>query len=99
MPVPQEEHDAVPSANVPTGQVVAVYTQLVEALAALYLPSGHAPQAVALANGFKLGCAMYVPGEQHPKRPVDVKKLFPDKELHWPPHNVRVKPLERNTLK
>ena len=44
-----------------------------------------------------------VPGEQHPKRPPP-KSLFglfkfKDKDSHLPPHNVRVKPLFRNTLK
>ena len=65
-----------------------------------YVPTGQASQAVALENGFKFGFAMKVPGEQHPKRPwpVDVKKLFEDKACHWPPHNVRVKPLLWNTL-
>jgi len=38
-----------------------------------YCPTGQVSQAVALTNGFKVGWAMNVPGEQHPKRPVDVK--------------------------
>ena len=41
-----------------------------------------------------VGDAMNAPGEQHPKRPpLDIKSLFTDKASHWPPHNVRVKPL------
>jgi hypothetical protein len=38
-----------------------------------YCPTGQASQAVALENGVNVGSAMNVPGEQHPKRPVDVK--------------------------
>ena len=66
-----------------------------------YCPTGQASQAVASENGFKLGCAMNVPAEQHPKRPVDVKPLIEDgpaKDSHLPPHNVRVKPLWENTF-
>ena len=35
-----------------------------------YCPNGQASQAVALENGFNVGDAMNVPGEQHPKRAV-----------------------------
>ena len=63
-----------------------------------YCPTGQASQAVALENGFKVGFAMNVPGGQHPKRPVEVKSLCGDKTCHWPPHNVRVKPLPENTV-
>ena len=38
-----------------------------------YVPTGQASQDFAFVNGFKVGFAMNVPGEQHPKRPVDVK--------------------------
>ena len=38
-----------------------------------YVPTGQASQEFAFVNGFKVGFAMNVPGEQHPKRPVDVK--------------------------
>jgi hypothetical protein len=58
-----------------------------------YCPTGQASQAVALENGFKVGFAMNVPGEQHPKRPVEVKPLSEDNDCHLPPHNVRLKPL------
>ena len=61
-------------------------------------PTGQASQAVALENGFNVGCAMNVPGEQHPKRavldPKEVNALsLPDKDSHAPPQSVRVKPL------
>ena len=68
-------------------------------------PTGQALQAVALENGFKVGCAMNVPGEQHPKRAVlDPKKLLnalllPVKDSHVPPQSVRVKPLLEKTGK
>jgi len=58
-----------------------------------YCPTGQVSQAVALENGFKVGCAMNVPGEQHPKRPVDPYMLNGFKVCHLPPHNVRLKPL------
>ena len=38
-----------------------------------YVPAGQLAQAVSFENGFKFGCAMNVPGEQHPNRPVKVK--------------------------
>ena len=63
-----------------------------------YCPTGQASQAVASENGFKLGCAMNVPGEQHPKRAV-LEPLFSNalllsvKDSHVPPQSVRVKPL------
>ena len=60
-----------------------------------YCPLGQASQAVAFENGFKVGCAMNVPGEQHPKRPVDPE----DEENARGQHSVRVKPLSLNTLK
>ena len=66
-----------------------------------YCPIGQAAQAVASENGCRLGCAMYVPGEQHPKRAVLVPKLsnalvIPGKDSHVPPQRVRVKPLLKN---
>ena len=61
-------------------------------------PTGQASQAVALENGFNVGFAMNVPGEQHPKRAVLDPKLLnalllPVKDSHVPPQSVRVKPL------
>ena len=50
-------------------------------------------QDLACENGFSNGEDMNVPGAQHPKRPVDGKKLVPLKVSHLPPHSVRVKPL------
>ena len=56
-----------------------------------YCPTGQALQAVAFENGFKVGSAMKVPGEQHPKRAVLDPKLatvnalvlpLPDKASH-----------------
>jgi hypothetical protein len=52
-------------------------------------PAGQALQAVALTNGFKVGFAMNVPGEQHPKRPVEPE----DEENARDQHSVRLKPL------
>ena len=40
---------------------------------------------------------MKLPAGQHPSRPVDVKLLLDDNDCHWPPHNVRLKPLFWNT--
>ena len=59
-----------------------------------YCPAGQASQAVVFENGFKVGFAMKVPGEQHPKRPVDPV----DEENARGQHNVCVKPLFKNTL-
>ena len=84
-------HDAGSIAKVPPGHVVAVYGQLRSSDLDEYLPTEQDSQAIALENGFSLGSAMNVPGEQHPTRPVE------GGEGH--PHNVRVKPLESNTLK
>jgi len=91
------------------GQDVALYGQTdeVSSLLALYVPLSQGAQEpvgeMAVENGSKLGCAMNVPGRQHPKRPVDVKSLpgdgVEDKACHWPPHKVRLKPLLENTLK
>ena len=64
-----------------------------------YRPTGQLSHDVALSNGSKFGCAMNVPGEQHPKRPVDVRSFLDFCPSHWPPHNVRVNPLPPNTLK
>jgi hypothetical protein len=68
-----------------------------------YCPLGQASQAVALENGLKVGFAMNVPGEQHPKRPVIYKEFPvlppPLKACHWPPHSVRLKPLSINTAR
>ena len=63
-----------------------------------YCPTGQASQAVASENGFKVGRAKKVPGEQHPKRAVlDPNSLnaltLPVKDTHVPPQSVRVKPL------
>jgi len=54
---------------VPAGQSL----QLVASSSTLdpYCPAGQASHTVDVDD------AMNVPGEQHPKRPVDVKKLFP----------------------
>jgi len=60
-----------------------------------YCPTGQASQAVAFENGFKFGCAMNVPGEQHPKRPVEPL----DEENARDQHNVCVKLLSENTMK
>jgi hypothetical protein len=59
-------------------------------------PAGQASQAVVVENGFNVGFAMNVPGEQHPKRAVlDPKEanalLLPVKDSHAPPQSVRVK--------
>jgi hypothetical protein len=59
-----------------------------------YCPTGQASQAVAVEKGFKVGFAMNVPGEQHPKRPVDPV----DEENARDQHNVCVKALFKNTL-
>ena len=73
--------------------------QLSHAFSALECwPWGQLSQAVALENGFKVGCAMNVPGEQHRKRAVlDPKEAnalsAPVKDSHVPPQSVRVKPL------
>ena len=81
------------------------FVQLSHAFSALACwPWGQLSQAVALENGFKVGCAMNVPGEQHPKRAVLDPKLLnalllPVKDSHVPPQSVRVKPLLYNTLK
>ena len=68
-----------------------------------YCPTGQDSHTVDVDD------AMNLPAGQHPKRPVDVKKLpsmvqqaveeAGDKACHWPPHKVRVKPLFWNTLK
>ena len=57
-------------------------------------------QEVSVENEFSLGCDMYVPGKQHPKRAVLDTRLavvnalkVPDKDSHLLPHKVRVKPL------
>jgi hypothetical protein len=60
-----------------------------------YCPTGQASQAFALEHVFKLGFAMNVPGEQHPKRPVDPV----DEENARDQHNVCVKALFKNTFK
>ena len=60
-----------------------------------YCPTGQASQAVVWLNGFKNGCAMNVPGEQHPKRPLEPV----DEENARGQHNVCVKALPSNTLK
>jgi len=59
-----------------------------------YCPTGQASQAVAFENGVNVGFAMNVPGEQHPKRPVDPV----DEENARDQHNVCVKALLKNTL-
>jgi len=84
-------HDAGAITKVPAGHVVAVYGQLRSSDSDEYRPPGQDSQAIAFENGFSLGSAMNVPGEQHPTRPVE------GGEGH--PHNVRVKPLAVNTLK
>ena len=56
-------------------------------------PAGQASQAVAWENGFNVGFAMNVPGEQHPKRPLEPE----DEENARDQHSVRVKPLPENT--
>ena len=63
-----------------------------------YVPAGQLAQAVSFENGCRLGRAMNVPGEQHPKRAVLDPKLsnallLPVKDSHVPPQSVRVKPL------
>jgi len=63
-----------------------------------YVPAGQLAQDVAFENGFELGWAMNVPGEQHPKRavlsPVSLNAFAePDKDSQLPPQSVRVKPL------
>jgi hypothetical protein len=60
-----------------------------------YCPTGQASQAVAFENGFKVGFAMNVPGEQHPKRPFEPV----DEENARDQHSVRLKLLSLNTLK
>jgi hypothetical protein len=62
------------------------------------LPTGQPWQDWSWANGCKLGSAMNVPGEQHPKRavllPKDENALEdPVRDSHLPPHSVRLKPL------
>ena len=63
-----------------------------------FFPFGQDSHAVVRLKGFKFGCAMNVPGEQHPKRAVLEPVLLnafevPGKDSHLPPHKVRVKPL------
>ena len=57
------------------GQDVSLYGQSddVSSLLALYVPLSQGAQEVTVENGSALGKDMYVPGRQHPKRPVDVK--------------------------
>ena len=81
------------------------FVQLSHAFSALECwPWGQLSQAVALENGFKVGFAMNVPGEQHPKRAVLVPRFCHNvkgysMDSHAPPQSVRVKPLFLNTLR
>ena len=94
-----------PALDLPTGQSMQLTVELGSSFSLVeYLPFGQDSHAVALENGFKVGCAMNVPGEQHPKRAVlDPREanalLLPVKDSHVPPQSVRVKALPRNTLK
>ena len=45
-------------------------------------PTGQFSHAVACVNGFKFGCAMNVPEEQHPKRPAGANSLVEDNACH-----------------
>ena len=59
------------------------------------LPTGQLWQESSWPNGAKWGFAMNVPGEQHPKRAVQVPRLLntledPVRDSHAPPHSVRV---------
>jgi hypothetical protein len=98
-PAGQREHVVTPNSEYgPATQFLQPVSGWVSSFSNVpYVPAGQLPQDVSFENGFKLGCAMNVPGEQHPKRPVDVKPLFEDKVCHWPPHKVRPKPLDLNT--
>jgi hypothetical protein len=62
-----------PELDLPMGHVVQLVFVLlvVSSLATdVYVPVGQDSQAVVWVKGFTFGCAMNVPGEQHPKRPV-----------------------------
>lgn len=61
------------------------------------VPAEHCWHEFSSENGFNMGFDMKLPIGQHPSRPVTVKKLPGDNDCHSPPHNVRLKPLSRNT--
>ena len=58
-------------------------------------PIGQPWQDVAWTNGFKKGCTMKVPGEQHAYWPLLVDEM--DASFHCSPHNVRLNALLTNT--
>ena len=63
-----------------------------------YLPAGQFAHAVEATNGSSCGFDMNFPAAQHPSRPVVDKSFVEDKESQVLPHNVRLKPLSRNTV-
>ena len=81
----------VPALDLPLGQLEQAVSSLSPAVP--YQPFGQVVQEATTENGLWFGEDIYEPEGQHPKRPVDVKKLFEDNDCHLPPHNVRVKPL------
>ena len=87
-----------PALDLPTGQSMQLTVELVSSFSLVeYLPFGQDSQAVCGLNGFNSGLDMKVPAGQHPSRPVDVNPLLEDNDCHWPPHKVRLKPLDWNT--
>jgi hypothetical protein len=66
------------------------------------LPTGQPWHDWSGTNGAKWGFAMKVPGEQHPERAVQVPSAenalySPVREVHAPPHSVRVTLVFQNT--
>ena len=104
-PAGQREHAVTPNSEYfPAAQFLHTVSGWVSSFPNVpypYVPAGQLPQDVLFENGCRLGRAMNVPGEQHPKRAVLDPKLSnaftegtePDKDFHLPPQSVRVKPL------
>ena len=74
-PAGQREHAVTPKSEYfPATQFLHTVFGWVSSFSIVpYVPAGQLAQAVSFENGCRLGRAMNVPGEQHPKRPVDVK--------------------------
>ena len=95
-PAGQREHAVTPnSENCPATQLLQTVSSWVSSFSDVppYVPAGQLAQDVACENGFKVGFAMNVPGEQHPNRAVLVPNFEnaldgPLRDSHAPPHSV-----------
>ena len=60
---------------------------------------GQVSHEAAFENGAISGLDMYLPASQQPSRALLLSKYCDDNVDHLPPHNVRLKPLLKNTVR